>query len=66
MKTQQKNAPGQENEERENGEQGRSWLKIPVEQEHYQPPRAGVILLQVLIGIFFFPRGDSFLVPADA
>ena len=54
MKTQQKNAPGQENEERENGEQGRSWLKIPVEQEHYQPPRAGVILLQVLIGIFFF------------
>ena len=54
MKTQQKNAPGQESEERENGEQGRSWLKIPVEQEHYQPPRAGVVLLQVLIGIFFF------------
>ena len=53
MKTQQ-NASVQENEERENGEKGHSWLKIPVEQELYQPPRAGVILLQVLIGIFFF------------
>ena len=35
-------------------EQGHSWLKIPVEQEHYQPPRAGVFFLQVLIGVFFF------------
>ena len=31
-----------------------SWLKIPVEQEQYQPPRGGVIFLQVLIGVFFF------------
>ncbi|MCR5813274.1 MAG: penicillin-binding protein 2 [Desulfovibrio sp.] len=54
MNTQQPHAPAQENEEREKEEQSRSWLKIPVEQEHYQPPRAGVILLQVLIGILFF------------
>ncbi|MBQ7617848.1 MAG: penicillin-binding protein 2 [Desulfovibrio sp.] len=35
-------------------EHSSSWLKIPVEQEHYQPPRAGVILLQSLIVLFFF------------
>ncbi|MCR4666117.1 MAG: penicillin-binding protein 2 [Desulfovibrio sp.] len=29
-------------------------MKIPVEQEHYQPPRFGVVLLQVMVGIFFF------------
>lgn len=34
--------------------QGRSWLRIQVENEGYQPPRGGVILLQVLVGIFFF------------
>ena len=32
----------------------RSWLKIQVESESYQPPRGGVILLQVLVGLFFF------------
>ena len=58
-------------EKSESTEQGRSWLKIHVEQEHYQPPRAGVILLQVLIGVLFFVvvvrfwylqvhRGESF------
>lgn len=34
--------------------QGRSWLRIQVENEGYQPPRGGIILLQVLVGIFFF------------
>ncbi|MBQ9537003.1 MAG: penicillin-binding protein 2 [Desulfovibrionaceae bacterium] len=53
------------------GEHNRPWLNIHVEQEHYQPPRAGVILLQVLIGVLFFVvvirfwylqvhRGDAF------
>ncbi|MBE6441031.1 MAG: penicillin-binding protein 2 [Desulfovibrio desulfuricans] len=32
----------------------RSWLKIQVESESYQPPRGGVILLQVLVGLMFF------------
>ncbi|MBQ3059304.1 MAG: penicillin-binding protein 2 [Desulfovibrio sp.] len=32
----------------------RAWLKIQVESESYQPPRSGVILLQVLVGLFFF------------
>lgn len=32
----------------------RSWLKIQVESETYHPPRAGVILLQVLVGCMFF------------
>ncbi len=32
----------------------RSWLKIQVESEGYQPPRAGVLFLQALVGIFFF------------
>ncbi len=32
----------------------RSWLKIQVESEGYQPPRSGVILLQVLVGLLFF------------
>lgn len=32
----------------------RSWLRIQVESEHYQPPRHGVILLQVLVGLLFF------------
>ena len=32
----------------------RSWLKIQVESEGYQPPRGGVILLQVLVGLLFF------------
>lgn len=31
-----------------------SWLKIQVESENYQPPRAGLILLQVLVGLMFF------------
>ncbi|MDE7371190.1 MAG: penicillin-binding protein 2, partial [Desulfovibrio sp.] len=34
--------------------QGHSWLRIQVENEGYQPPRGGVILLQVLVGVFFF------------
>ncbi|MBD5646343.1 MAG: penicillin-binding protein 2 [Desulfovibrio sp.] len=34
--------------------QGHSWLRIQVESEGYQPPRGGVILLQVLVGVFFF------------
>lgn len=32
----------------------RSWLKIQMEGEGYQPPRGGVILLQVLVGLLFF------------
>ena len=32
----------------------RSWLKIQVESEGYQPPRAGAILLQVMVGLMFF------------
>ena len=36
------------------GKDPRSWLKIQVESESYQPPRTGVILLQVLVGILFF------------
>ncbi len=32
----------------------RSWLKIQVESEGYQPPRGGVIFLQVLVGLLFF------------
>ncbi|MDD4701032.1 MAG: penicillin-binding protein 2 [Desulfovibrio sp.] len=32
----------------------RSWLKIQVESEGYQPPRGGAILLQVLVGLLFF------------
>ena len=37
------------------GQEGKhSWLNIHVEQEHYQPPRGGMILLQVLIGVLFF------------
>ena len=32
----------------------RSWLTIQVESERYQPPRSGILLLQVLVGIFFF------------
>lgn len=32
----------------------RSWLKIQMESEGYQPPRAGVIFLQVLVGLLFF------------
>ncbi|GHU96315.1 penicillin-binding protein [Deltaproteobacteria bacterium] len=32
----------------------RAWLKIYVENERYQPPRNGVILLQVLVGMLFF------------
>ena len=31
----------------------RSWLTIQVESERYQPPRSGILLLQVLVGIFF-------------
>ena len=36
------------------GGKKRSWLRIQVESEHYQPPRNGVFLLQVLVGLFFF------------
>ncbi|WP_394026709.1 penicillin-binding protein 2 [Desulfovibrio falkowii] len=32
----------------------RSWLKIQVEGERYQPPRGGIILLQILVGLLFF------------
>lgn len=32
----------------------RSWLKIQVESEGYQPPRGGVVFLQVLVGLLFF------------
>lgn len=32
----------------------RSWLKIQVEPESYQPPRGGMIFLQCLVGILFF------------
>lgn len=32
----------------------RSWLKIQMESEGYQPPRGGVIFLQVLVGLLFF------------
>ncbi|MDR2744825.1 MAG: penicillin-binding protein 2, partial [Desulfovibrio sp.] len=32
----------------------RSWLKIQVESERYQPPHNGLILLQFFIGILFF------------
>ncbi|MDR2055092.1 MAG: penicillin-binding protein 2 [Desulfovibrio sp.] len=32
----------------------RSWLKIQVENERYQPPHNGLIILQVFIGILFF------------
>ncbi len=32
----------------------RDWLKIPVEKEEYQPPRAGSILLQTLVAVLFF------------
>ena len=32
----------------------RSWLKIQVEGERYQPPRGGLILLQMLVGLLFF------------
>lgn len=31
-----------------------SWLKIQMESERYQPPRHGVILLQVCVGVLFF------------
>lgn len=31
-----------------------TWLKIQVENEIYQPPRSGVILLQTVIALFFF------------
>lgn len=46
------------NEKRNNGKKEprgiRSWLKIQVENEGYQPPKAGLIFLQALIGVFFF------------
>ncbi|MBQ7739497.1 MAG: penicillin-binding protein 2 [Desulfovibrionaceae bacterium] len=42
------------NEKFEGQEGQHSWLNIHVEQEHYQPPRGGMILLQVLIGVLFF------------
>ncbi|MDR1856086.1 MAG: penicillin-binding protein 2 [Desulfovibrio sp.] len=32
----------------------RAWLSIQVESERYQPPRYGIVLLQVLVGILFF------------
>ncbi len=32
----------------------RSWLKIQVEGERYHPPRGGLILLQILVGLLFF------------
>lgn len=32
----------------------RSWPRIQMENEGYQPPRGGVILLQLLVGAFFF------------
>ena len=32
----------------------RSWLKIQMDSEGYQPPRGGAILLQVLVGLLFF------------
>jgi penicillin-binding protein 2 len=32
----------------------RTWLQIQVENERYQPPRNGLILLQICIGILFF------------
>ncbi len=31
----------------------RRWLKIPVETEDYQPPRMGLIFLQVLVALLF-------------
>ncbi|MBQ7584977.1 MAG: penicillin-binding protein 2, partial [Desulfovibrionaceae bacterium] len=45
---------GEPKPELEEAEASHSWLNIHVEQEHYQPPRGGVILLQVLIGVLFF------------
>lgn len=38
----------------QNLQDSRSWLKIQMESERYQPPRHGVILLQVLVGFLFF------------
>lgn len=32
----------------------RSWLKIQTDNDGYQPPRGGLILLQALVGLFFF------------
>lgn len=32
----------------------RQWLKIQVESENYQPARAGMLLLQCLVGLLFF------------
>jgi penicillin-binding protein 2 len=32
----------------------RSWLKIQMENEGYQPPLSGLILLQICIGVLFF------------
>ena len=46
--------PPEENGGAAQGRKKRSWLKIQVESERYQPPRSGAILLQVLVGIFFF------------
>ena len=40
--------------EKSENQEAHSWLNIHVEQEHYQPPRGGMILLQVLIGVLFF------------
>lgn len=37
-----------------NHKDSRTWLKIQVESERYQPPRHGVIFLQVLVGALFF------------
>ncbi len=31
-----------------------NWLKVHAETEEYHPPRTGTLLLQVLVGIFFF------------
>ncbi|MDR1777541.1 MAG: penicillin-binding protein 2 [Desulfovibrio sp.] len=32
----------------------RAWLKIQMEDERYHPPRNGLILLQIFIGVMFF------------
>ena len=53
LQSQQDEIAKKDSEQRE-AEQKHSWLSIHVEQEHYQPPRAGMILLQLLVGLLFF------------
>lgn len=51
MRTTENHDPG-ENQAR--GKTGRNPLKLQMDKETYEPPRHGIIFLQVLVGLFFF------------